>query len=122
MNSAFMCGRHPTGKGNIAYPISKSSLNFLSDIMAMQFAVDGVRVNTVVPSIMDTPQGIQPSVERGQTLEAIYESRNKRVPLKGGQGNGWDVAEAILFLVSEKAKHITSVILPVAGGCTTKRG
>jgi NAD(P)-dependent dehydrogenase (short-subunit alcohol dehydrogenase family) len=71
---------------------------------------------------MDTPIGIEPSIERGQDRQQVYESRNKRVPLKGGMGTGWDTAEAVLFLVSEKAKHVTGATFPVAGGCTIRRG
>jgi NAD(P)-dependent dehydrogenase (short-subunit alcohol dehydrogenase family) len=120
--SAFICGAHPTGTGNIAYPISKYAIIFLGEIMAAQYASKGIRVNTVVPGLMATPQGIEPSVERGKTREETYEFRNKRVPLKGGMGDAWDVAEAILFLVSEKAKHVTGETFHVAGGATIKRG
>ena len=48
--------------------------------------------------------------------------RDKRVPLKGGMGDAWDVAHAALFLCSDEAKFITSVILPVDGGQSSKIG
>ena len=48
--------------------------------------------------------------------------RDKRVPLKGGQGDAWDTAYAALFLASDEAKFITSVLLPVDGGQSSKIG
>ena len=44
------------------------------------------------------------------------------VPLKGGMGDAWDTAYAALFLASDEAKFITSVILPVDGGQASKIG
>ena len=42
--------------------------------------------------------------------------RDSKVPLKGGMGSGWDIANAALFLVSDEASFITAVALPVDGG------
>ena len=38
------------------------------------------------------------------------------VPLKGGMGSAWDVANAALFLASDQARFVTGVLLPVDGG------
>jgi NAD(P)-dependent dehydrogenase (short-subunit alcohol dehydrogenase family) len=38
------------------------------------------------------------------------------VPLKGGMGSAWDVANAVLFLASDEARFVTGVLLPVDGG------
>jgi NAD(P)-dependent dehydrogenase (short-subunit alcohol dehydrogenase family) len=42
--------------------------------------------------------------------------RDVRVPLRGGQGTAWDVANAALFLPSDEVNFITGVSLPVDGG------
>ena len=46
-------------------------------------------------------------------------ARNAMVPLKGGMGSAWDVANAALFLASDEARFVTGVLLPVDGGLLT---
>lgn len=58
----------------------------------------------------------------GMDKEKLIENFNKSVPLKGGMGDGWDTAYATLFLASDEARFITSVILPVDGGQHAKIG
>ena len=48
--------------------------------------------------------------------------RDEAVPLKGGMGSAWDVANAALFLASEEARFITGVLLPVDGGQSSRVG
>ncbi|MEE8247120.1 MAG: SDR family oxidoreductase, partial [Alphaproteobacteria bacterium] len=54
--------------------------------------------------------------------EEIAAARDAKVPLGGKMGTGWDVANAALFLVSEEARFITGVALPVDGGQSVMRG
>jgi NAD(P)-dependent dehydrogenase (short-subunit alcohol dehydrogenase family) len=53
-------------------------------------------------------------------LERLKKERAARVPMKR-QGEGWDIAYASLFLVSDEAKYITGQVLAVDGGvlCAT---
>ena len=48
--------------------------------------------------------------------------RDETVPLKGGMGSAWDVANAALFLASDEARFITGVLLPVDGGQSARVG
>jgi len=47
----------------------------------------------------------------------VRERRRQASPL-GIEGTGWDIAYAALFLVSDEARYITGVVLPVDGGVT----
>ena len=107
----------------VAYKISKSGVNSLTHQIAMKYAKKGIRANAIMPGLMNTPMAIEGIVRNtGRSKEEIIKSRNKRVPLKGGMGDAWDTAYAALFLASDEAKFITSVILPVDGGQVSKIG
>lgn len=54
-------------------------------------------------------------------LQRMRQDRNARVPMKR-MGEPWDVADAALFLVSDKAKYITGQILTVDGGLVLTGG
>jgi len=107
----------------VAYKISKSAVNSLTHQLAMKYAKYGIRVNAIMPGLMNTPMAIEGiSKARMMNKEDLIKMRNKRVPLKGGMGDAWDTAYAALFLASDEAKFITSVILPVDGGQVSKIG
>jgi NAD(P)-dependent dehydrogenase (short-subunit alcohol dehydrogenase family) len=107
----------------VAYKISKSGVNSLTHQLAMKYAKNGIRVNAIMPGLMNTPMAIEGiSKSMGISKEDLIKMRNSMVPLKGGMGTAWDVAYAALFLASDEAKFITSVILPVDGGQSSKIG
>ena len=107
----------------VAYKISKSGVNSLTHQIAMKYAKKGIRANAIMPGLMNTPMAIEGIARNtGRSKEDIIKSRNKMVPLKGGMGDAWDTAYAALFLASDEAKFITSVILPVDGGQISKIG
>ena len=101
---------------NIAYKTSKAGVIALTENLALTYASDGIRVNCILPGLMNTPMAIEPRVGRnGMTREQVIAMRNSKVPL-GTMGTGWDVAEAALFLASPQAAFITGVALTVDGG------
>lgn len=105
------------------YKISKSGVNALTHQLAIKYAEKGIRVNAIMPGLMNTPMAIEGrSRATGRSKEEVITYRNKMVPLKGGMGDAWDTAYAALFLASDEAKFITSVILPVDGGQSSRRG
>lgn len=107
----------------LAYKTSKAGVNALSHSIAMQYAGKGIRVNTIMPGLMNTPMAIEGiSRLRGIQKEDLIKARNRRVPLKGGMGSGWDTAYAALFLASDEARFITSANLPVDGGQCARIG
>jgi len=100
-----------------AYKISKAGINALSHSLAVDNARQGIRVNTIMPGLLDTPMAIDAWAAKLQVpREDIRAQRDALVPLRAKMGSGWDVAYASLFLHSDEAKFITGVLLPVDGG------
>ena len=106
-----------------AYQISKAGVNSLTTHLAMGQSRHGIRVNAILPGLMDTPMAIEGiSAARGITREQLREQRNRSVPLGHQMGTAWDVANAAVFLASDEARFITGVLLPVDGGQSVRRG
>ncbi len=97
-----------------AYDASKSALTGLCRQVAAEGARRGVRANIVAPGLIDTPLGRWATGGRPSRAKAP-------VPL-GRQGTAWEVAEPVVFLLSDKASYITSQLLAVDGGLTGCRG
>jgi len=107
----------------LAYKVSKAGVNALTHYLAMRYAKKGIRANTIMPGLMNTPMAVEGISKRlGIEKEELIAQRNSRVPLKGGMGDGWDTAYAALFLASDEAKFITAVVLPVDGGQCARIG
>ena len=105
------------GANMVAYEVSKAALNRLAIATALGSAKRGVRCNAILPGLIDTPMGVGGTAERdGRDLAAQREARSAMVPLKGGMGSAWDVANAALFLASDESGFVTGVLLPVDGG------
>lgn len=101
----------------LAYKTSKAGVNALTHQLAMSNAKYGVRVNAIMPGLMDTPMAIESTTEAtGADPEEVRRFRDALVPLGQKMGTAWDVAQAVLFLASDEASFITAVILPVDGG------
>jgi len=99
-----------------AYKVSKAGVNALTQSLAIAHAKDGIRVNAIMPGLIDTPMAVD-AVARitGRTRDEVAERRAARVPL-GHQGVAWDVAHAALYLASDEAAFVTGALLPVDGG------
>ncbi|MFB3884390.1 MAG: SDR family NAD(P)-dependent oxidoreductase [Thermodesulfobacteriota bacterium] len=90
------------------YGPSKAGVDALTKTLARQLARNGINVNAVSPHAIETEMSAQWSEERRREIIAS-------IPL-GRLGNPQDVANAVLFLVSEEASFITGEILDVNGG------
>jgi len=109
--------------GMIAYKTSKAGVNALTHSLAIGNAKYGIRVNAVMPGLMDTPMAIESISEAvGVSREDLRAARDRQVPLNNKMGTAWDVAYASLFLASDEAKFVTGVILPVDGGQSARIG
>lgn len=95
--------------GMAAYNASKAALNQLTRSLALEWA-PVVRVNAVMPAVVDTPI----HASRGMTSEQVQEMGGIH-PL-GRVGRPEDVAAIIGFLLSDAASWITGTIIPVDGG------
>jgi NAD(P)-dependent dehydrogenase (short-subunit alcohol dehydrogenase family) len=109
--------------GMLAYKTSKAGVNALTHSLAMGNARYGIRVNAILPGLMNTPMAIEGiSRARGIPREELIRQRDAQVPLGGQMGSAWDVAYAALFLASDEARFITGVLLPVDGGQSARVG
>lgn len=104
----------------VGYEASKAALSRLSRSIAVEYAARGVRSNTIVPGLIDTPH-VLAHVDTGGDVAAIRANRAAMVPMKR-QGSAWDIAEAAVFLASDAAGFITGVDLRVDGGMALLMG
>ena len=109
--------------GMVAYKTSKAGVNALTHSLALGNARYGIRVNAIMPGLMNTPMAIETiSQVRGVDRERLIRERDAQVPLGEKMGTAWDIAHAALFLASDEAKFITGVVLPVDGGQSARIG
>ncbi len=105
------------------YKASKAGMNAFCHMLASTNWDYGVRVNVIMPGLMDTPIAIGYRARDGQVSpEEVRAARDAQVPLNKRMGDGWDTARAALFLASDEARFITGVNLPVDGGATARIG
>jgi 3-oxoacyl-[acyl-carrier protein] reductase len=90
------------------YVISKSGMVGLTKILAREVAEYGIRVNAVAPGRIDTPMIWDMGVEFNKQYLTT-------VPLRR-LGKPGDVADGILFLLSDAASYITGLVLDINGG------
>lgn len=106
------------GSGGVAYPAAKGASRLLSRATAIQYAEQGIRVNSVHPGYTETPLAnvsIQMLTKAG--VSADY--RTTKVPM-GRQGRAIEIARGILFLASDEASYITGAELVIDGGVTAQ--
>lgn len=100
----------------VAYRASKAGVIAFTEQLAYRYAREGIRANSILPGLMDTPMAVEARVKNfGQSHEKVRADRDARVPLGAKMGTAWDVANAALFLASDEAKFISGVALPVDG-------
>src|SRR6201999_2695002 len=99
VNTSSSSGIRFTGSPQIGYAPSKAAVIQFSRVTAVQYAKNGIRVNTVIPGQMHTPM-VEARLAKQRTggdIEALLQSRVARIPL-GFMGDGRDTAYAALFL------------------------
>ncbi len=93
-----------------AYQMSKAALLAMSKSIAMQYAGDGIRSNTICPGPTETPLQA-----RWHDDPAARAALAAQIPL-GRPGRPEEIAQVMMFLMSDAASYITGVTLPVDGG------
>ncbi len=112
-----------TGVPYATYYATKAAMNHLTRTTAVQYAPKNIRVNAILPGLMETPMvahtaGLAQSYAAGD-LEEMWRVRARQVPMGRG-GEAWDVAWAAVYLASDEAKYVTGIELVVDGGITLK--
>lgn len=96
--------------GIVPYGATKAGLLQLTKGLAVELGPLGIRVNAVAPGYVVTP------MTRGLLEQPEFRERVlTRIPL-GRLADGADVADVVSFLVSDDARYVTGVVLPVDGG------
>ena len=98
--------------GAAAYCITKGAVHQLTKALALEHAENGIRVNTVCPTFIETDL-TRPFMEEKDFKDYII----NRIPL-GHVGQTEDVADTVLFLASDMSKMVTGSSIKVDGGWT----
>ncbi|KAH6674290.1 short chain dehydrogenase [Halenospora varia] len=122
VNISSVSGLRYIGKPQVAYSTTKAAILSFTRTTAVIYASKGIRLNTVVPGLINTPL-VKMLADKyaGGDYEGYCKVRDQQVPT-GKMGTAWDVANAALFLVSKEASYITGTEILVDGGLTQSTG
>lgn len=100
---------------NTAYAAAKSGVNLLTKSAATEYGHKGIRINAVSPGVIRTPGVEQYFAEQPKIAEGL-----KQATVMNRLGEPEEIAEAVVFLCSDRASFITGQILSVDGGAAVK--
>ena len=96
------------GAGVMTYRATKAAVIHFTRSIAVELAAQGIRVNCVAPAHI--PTAINAAMDQSLIVRAMQPLQRVGTPR--------DVAEAVLYLASDRAAQVTGVVLPVDGGTT----
>jgi NAD(P)-dependent dehydrogenase (short-subunit alcohol dehydrogenase family) len=98
-------------KGGAGYSASKAAIEALMKVTAMEYAHRGIRANAIAPAMVKTPM-----YEEAKELasHAIMEAHIQQYPL--GIGEPQDIANAVIYLLSDASKWMTGSTITLDGG------
>lgn len=106
--------------GLAAYAASKAAATMFTRCLGLELAPHGIRCNVVAPGSTKTPMldaTLRPGSDIGDVIRGSLETYRTGIPL-GRVAEPMDVAEAVRFLASDRARHIALATLYVDGGAT----
>lgn len=125
LNVSSVAGLRYIGKPQVAYAATKAAIIQFTKTTAVIYAQrtgGKVRLNTVVPGLINTPLvSVLARKYAGGDEEGFRKTRDAQVPM-GRMGSAWDVAHAALFLCSREAGYVTGQEIVVDGGIVDSTG
>ena len=109
INVSSICGLLGTAQMS-GYSAAKAAILNFSRAAAAEGAAQGIRVNVVIPAVVETP------ATAGMLSDAASRQNTEKLIPMGRVGQPDELANAILFLASDEASYITGAALPVDGG------
>lgn len=106
---------HNPSAGQAAYAGSKKGLEYITEIAAIEYGAENVRVNCVAAHLIETPMTAE-IFERKLIIEAV----KQQTPL-ARMGHVDDIANAALFLASDESGYITGQTVRVDGGASSQK-
>jgi len=118
VNVAGTAGWEPSSTA-MAVGLNNAAVMNWTKSMSLQYAGDGILVNTVAPGSIETPRQVgnrqRESEVTGKSVEELRQARVKDIPL-GRLGRPEEVANLIVFLASECSSYMTGTCVTVDGG------
>jgi 3alpha(or 20beta)-hydroxysteroid dehydrogenase len=108
VNTSSLYAMVSSGRGSTAYGTAKAGVLALSKGAAVEYAKQNIRVNCVIPGVVDTP--------RNRSLSPEWSSDLLRHTPMGRMARPEEISNAVVFLVSDAASFITGTSLVVDGG------
>lgn len=118
VNVSSTCGCSGMGRGNLVFSVAKAGVNHLTRELALEWGANGIRVNAVAPSQVDSPAMREWMAQVGPDGRPVGATFLGGVPL-GRLVTAQDIVGPVLFLASDAAAMVTGVVLPVDGGNLT---
>lgn len=120
LTTSSVAGMRDVGYPHLAYGVTKAASGHFMRLVALENAAFGIRANTIVAGLVDTPR-IEQTLARSypeMSLDEMKAARAAQVPL-GRMASAFDIAHAAVFLASARAGYITGTELVVDGGLTS---
>ena len=120
VNISSVAGIRYWGTPAIAYDTSKAAILQFTRTVALDYAAKGIRANSILPGVIDTPLINVPleQINDPAEVERIRQERHAMIPI-GRMGDPFEIAKAAAFLASDEASYITGTELIVDGGLTS---